>query len=137
MYYNHVRQPDGVPAIGINLEMQPPIREESEPEPEPEPEPDSVYERTDILFTKISHVTIFCVNCLFTLILYNILNIINLILSILCLYGISKENMKYVYFHTVYLIACLIMAIYVVSDVYIIYYSTYTVLNLITIEQYS
>ena len=135
MYYNHVQQPDGVPAIGINLEMQPPIREE--PEPEPEPEPESVYERTDILFTKISHVTIFCVNCLFTLILYNILNIINLILSMLCLYGISKEDMKYVYFHTVYLIICLIMAIYVVSDVYIIYYSTYTVLNLITIEQYS
>lgn len=133
MYYNHVQQPDGVPAIGINLEMQPPIREE----PEPEPEPESVYERTDILFTKISHVTIFCVNCLFTLILYNILNIINLILSMLCLYGISKEDMKYVYFHTVYLIICLIMAIYVVSDVYIIYYSTYTVLNLITIEQYS
>ena len=135
MYYNHVQQPDGVPAIGINLEMQPPIREE--PEPEPEPESESVYERTDILFTKISHVTIFCVNCLFTLILYNILNIINLILSMLCLYGISKEDMKYVYFHTVYLIICLIMAIYVVSDVYIIYYSTYTVLNLITIEQYS
>ena len=135
MYYNHVQQPDGVPAIGINLEMQPPIREE--PEPEPESEPESVYERTDILFTKISHVTTFFVNCLFTLILYNILNIINLILSMLCLYGISKEDMKYVYFHTVYLIICLIMAIYVVSDVYIIYYSTYTVLNLITIEQYS
>ena len=127
MYYNHVQQPDGVPVIGINLEMQPPIQEEPEP----------VYERTDILFTKISHVTIFCMNCLFTLILYNILNIINLILSMLCLYGISKEDMKYVYFHTVYLIICLIMAIYVISDVYIIYYSTYIVLNLITIEQYS
>jgi len=137
MYYNHVQQPNGVPAIGINLEMQPPVQEEPEPEPESEPEYGHELERLDILFNKIAHLFIFFTNCLFTFILPNLINIINLVFSGTVVYGILQMNMKYVYFHTIYLIIGLIMFIYVSIDTYILYYSVYTILNIITIEQYS
>jgi hypothetical protein len=135
MYYNHVRQPNGAPALGINLEMQPPVQEE--PEPESEPESEHELERLDILFNKITHLFIFFTNCLFTFILPNLINILNLVFSGTVVYGILQKNMKYVYFHTIYLLMGLIMFIYVSIDTYIIYYSVYTILNIITIEQYS
>jgi hypothetical protein len=131
MYYNQVQQPNGVPAIGINLEMQPPVQEEPEPEPEPEPE------RLDILFNKIAHLFIFFTNCLFTFILPNLINIINLVFSGTVVYGILQKNMKYVYFHTIYLCIGLILSLYVMIDMYILYYSVYAVLNIITLEQFS
>ena len=135
MYYNQVQQPNGVPAIGINLEMQPPIQEEPEPEPESESEPEP--ERLDILFNKIAHLFIFFTNCLFTFILPNLINIINLVFSGTVIYGILQKNMKYVYFHTIYLCIGLILSLYVMIDMYILYYSVYAVLNIITLEQFS
>ena len=135
MYYNQVQQPNGVPAIGINLEMQPPVQEEPEPEPEPESEPEP--ERLDILFNKIAHLFIFFTNCLFTFILPNLINIINLVFSGTVIYGILQKNMKYVYFHTIYLCIGLILSLYVMIDMYILYYSVYAVLNIITLEQFS
>ena len=135
MYYNQVQQPNGVPAIGINLEMQPPVQEEPEPEPEPESEPEP--ERLDILFNKIAHLFIFFTNCLFTFILPNLINIINLVFSGTVVYGILQKNMKYVYFHTIYLCIGLILSIYVMIDMYILYYSVYILLNIITLEQFS
>ena len=135
MYYNQVQQPNGVPAIGINLEMQPPVQEEPEPEPEPESEPEP--ERLDILFNKIAHLFIFFTNCLFTFILPNLINIINLVFSGTVVYGILQKNMKYVYFHTIYLCIGLILSLYVMIDMYILYYSVYAVLNIITLEQFS
>ena len=137
MYYNHVQQPNGVPAIGINLEMQPPVQENEELEPEPESESESEPERLDMLFNKITHLFIIFTNCLFTFILPNLINILNLVFSGTVVYGILQKNMKYVYFHTIYLLMGLIMFIYVSIDTYIIYYSVYTILNIITIEQYS
>jgi hypothetical protein len=135
MYYNQVQQPNGVPAIGINLEMQPPVQEEPEPEPESESEPEP--ERLDILFNKIAHLFIFFTNCLFTFILPNLINIINLVFSGTVVYGILQKNMKYVYFHTIYLCIGLILSLYVMIDMYILYYSVYAVLNIITLEQFS
>jgi hypothetical protein len=137
MYYNQVQQPNGVPAIGINLEMQPPVQEEPEPEPEPEPESEPEPERLDILFNKIAHLFIFFTNCLFTFILPNLINIINLVFSGTVVYGILQKNMKYVYFHTIYLCIGLILSLYVMIDMYILYYSVYAVLNIITLEQFS
>ena len=130
MYYNQVQQPDGVPAIGINLEMQPPVQEEPEPESEPEPEPEP--ERLEI-----THVFIFFTNCIFTFTLPILINIINLAFSGTVVYGILQKNMRYVYFHTVYLCIGLILSIYVMIDMYILYYSVYIVLNIITLEQFS
>ena len=137
MYYNHVQQPNGDPAIGINLEMQPPVQEEPEPEPEPEPESGHELERLDILFNKIAHLFIFFTNCLFTFILPILINIINLVFSGTVVYGILQKNMRYVYFHTVYLCIGLILSLYVMLDMYILYYSVYIVLNIITLEQFS
>ena len=128
MYYNQVQQPDGVPAIGINLEMQPPVQEEPEPESEPEPEPERL---------EITHVFIFFTNCIFTFTLPILINIINLAFSGTVVYGILQKNMRYVYFHTVYLCIGLILSIYVMIDMYILYYSVYIVLNIITLEQFS
>ena len=135
MYYNQVQQPDGVPAIGINLEMQPPVQEEPEPESEPESEPEP--ERLDVLFNKITHVFIFFTNCIFTFTLPILINIINLAFSGTVVYGILQKNMRYVYFHTVYLCIGLILSLYVMIDMYILYYSVYIVLNIITLEQFS
>jgi hypothetical protein len=137
MYYNHVRQPNGAPALGINLEMQPPSTDISNFDPEPETETEHEPERLDILFNKIAHLFIFFTNCLFTFILPNLINILNLVFSGTVVYGILQKNMKYVYLHTIYLLMGLIMFIYVSIDTYIIYYSVYTILNIITIEQYS
>jgi hypothetical protein len=139
MYYNHVRQPDGVPAIGVNLEMQPPnqINVENENENEDEDEDEGVTERIDIIFNKVAHITLFFMNFLFAFAIHNLVNIINLIFSIMCLHGISKKNMKYVYFHTIYLMSGLILSIYVSIDTYVMYYSACILLNVITIEQYS
>ena len=137
MYYNHVQQPNGDPAIGINLEMKPPVQEEPEPEPEPEPESGHELERLDILFNKIAHLFIFFTNCLFTFILPILINIINLVFSGTVVYGILQKNMRYVYFHTVYLCIGLILSLYVMLDMYILYYSVYIVLNIITLEQFS
>jgi len=137
MYYNHVRQPNGVPALGINLEMQPPSHVIMETEDENEGEDDNVPERIDIIFNKVAHITLFFMNFLFAFAIHNLMNIINLIFSIMCLHGISKKNMKYVYFHTIYLMSGLIVSIYVSIDTYVMYYSACILLNVITIEQYS
>jgi len=139
MYYNQVRQPNGVPALGINLEMQPQSTDISnfEPETEPELEPETEVESMDIIFNKIVYVSIFFMNCMFTFTVSNLINIINLLFSSIGLYGILQKNMKCVYFHTIYLLIGLIMFIYVSIEMYIIYYSVYIILNIITIEQYS
>jgi len=138
-YYNTVINPDGLPVLGINnnVEKPPPL---PNPQTHTETEPDSSIENRRAITVEIRSVyklfSTFMFSLTFSYFLlfpFGYVNTVDLIMSIISHYYVFNNDVKFLSIHTIYLILRFGIAIYLKFIEYLGYYFVYSFINTCTI----